>query len=52
MSILLLPHRLPHSLESGQHLRQYHRHLAPRHDLNPIGFCRALSAPEPKDACA
>jgi glycosyltransferase involved in cell wall biosynthesis len=40
MRILLLAHRLPYPLESGQHLRLYHlaRHLAARHELMLVSF--------------
>lgn len=40
MRILLLTHRVPYPLESGQHLRMYHlaRHLARRHELSLISF--------------
>lgn len=40
MKILLLAHRLPYPLESGQNLRLYQlaRELAPRHELQLIAF--------------
>jgi glycosyltransferase involved in cell wall biosynthesis len=40
MRILLLAHRLPYPLESGQHLRLYHltRHLSQRHEIALVAF--------------
>jgi polysaccharide biosynthesis protein PslH len=40
MKVLLLAHRLPYPLESGQHLRLYHlaRQLAERHEVRLIAF--------------
>lgn len=42
MRILLLAHRLPWPLESGQHLRLYHlaRSLARRHELSLVAYGR------------
>jgi sugar transferase (PEP-CTERM/EpsH1 system associated) len=47
MRILLLAHRLPYPLESGQNLRLYHlaRHVARRHELSVIGFGQAPHPP-------